>query len=92
MNNANGPHKVLRPFDADGTRLVPGTIVDVTDWRNGWQLVDRGYLVAAPETAASKPVKKTATKKPAAKKASTRVESTPSGKIVHVDKTPPIED
>ena len=42
-----GPHRVRRPFDADGRRLIPGEIVDVTDWHNAYQLVDRGYLVAA---------------------------------------------
>ena len=80
MNNATGPHKVLRPFDADGTRLVPGTIVDVTDWRNGWQLVDRGYLSAVIEAQSSKPVKKAVAKKAPAKKSA------------RVDKTPPVED
>ncbi len=93
-----GPHRVRRPFDCDGRRMIPGEIVDVTEYRNAFQLVDRGYLVAAPDEIvdAPKPVKKAAAKKAPAKKTavkrSTRVESTPSGKIVHVDKTAPVED
>jgi len=73
--------------------MIPGEIVDVTGWRNAFQLVDRGYLVAAPDAIveAPKPVKKAAAQKAPAKK-SARAESTPSGKIVHVDKTAPVED
>lgn len=44
-----GMYKVRRPFDANGARMVPGELVDVTEWRNAYQLVDRGYLVAAPD-------------------------------------------
>jgi hypothetical protein len=43
-----GNYIVRRPFDFDGRRMVPGETVDVTGWRNGWQLVDRGYLVEIP--------------------------------------------
>jgi hypothetical protein len=66
-----GLHKVRRPFDADGVRMIPGSIVDVTEWRNAFQLVDRGYLVAAPDAVveAAKPAKKAAAKKPATKRA-----------------------
>lgn len=45
-----GPHRVRRPFDADGRRMSPGEIIDVTDWRNAYQLVDRGYLLAVYTT------------------------------------------
>ena len=84
-----GPHRVRRPFDCDGRRMIPGEVVDVTEWRNAYQLVERGYLVAAPDDVVDpvkEPVaKKAPAKKPAVKR-STRVESTPSGEIVHVDK------
>lgn len=63
-----GLHQVRRPFDCDGRRLVPGELVDVTEWRNAFQLVDRGYLVAAPADAVA-PAKKTVAKKAPAKKA-----------------------
>lgn len=43
-----GPYRVRRPFDANGQRVLPGDIVDVTDWKNGYQLVDRGYIVVIP--------------------------------------------
>ena len=43
-----GLHKVRKPFEVDGRRVPTGEIVDVTGWRNGYQLVDRGYLVAIP--------------------------------------------
>lgn len=71
-----GIHRVIRPFDADGRRLIPGEIVDVTEWRNAYQLVDRGYLIAAPSeqvtpTPRPAPAKK-ATKAPAKKTASKR--------------------
>ena len=73
--------------------MIPGEIVDVTGWRNAYQLVDRGFLIAAPDETVEKPrpVKKAPAKKAATKRAP-RVESTPSGKIVHVDKTAPAED
>lgn len=62
-----GPHRVRRRFDAGGRIVTPGEIVDVTEFRNAFQLVDRGYLVALrPEEIDSAPVPK---KKPAAKKA-----------------------
>lgn len=75
-----GPHRVRRPFDSDGRRLIPGEIVDVTDWRNAYQLVDRGYLVAVGsqigETAETpRPVKKAATKAPAKKAPAKRSKS-----------------
>lgn len=56
--------------------MIPGEIVDVTDWRNAYQLVDRGYLVAAPDeiVVAPKPVKKTAAKKAPTKKSARTVE------------------
>ena len=58
---------VRRPFDVDGKRVAPGDIVDVTEWRNAYQLLDRGYLVACPEDVAApavkSPVKKAATKR-----------------------------
>ena len=71
-----GPHRVRRAFDADGARLSVGTVVDVTSWRNAYQLVDRGYLVAAPavEVEAPRPVKKAPAKKAAAKKPAPKVE------------------
>lgn len=52
----SGPHRVRRPFDADGRRLVPGEIVDVGGWRNAYQLVDRGYLVASPDSPLDSPL------------------------------------
>ena len=75
-----GPHRVRRPFDAGGVRVAPGEIVDVTEWRNAFQLVDRGYLVALdpseleaietpPVKIAPAPAKKTPAKKAPAKKA-----------------------
>jgi len=69
-----GPHRVRRPFDADGVRMNPGEIVDVTEWRNAFQLVDRGYLVAIPveDQAVVEPVKATPAKKPVKKRASTK--------------------
>ena len=67
-----GPHRVRRPFDCDGRRLVPGEIVDVTDWRNAFQLVDRGYLVAAPDDVGVEPLKKPVAKKAPAKKAASK--------------------
>lgn len=68
-----GPHRVRRPFDADGRRMIPGEIVDVTDWRNAYQLVDRGYLVAAPdEVVAPKPAKKAPAKKAPAKRSTSK--------------------
>lgn len=51
----SGPHRVRRPFDADGRRMVPGEIVDVTEWRNAFQLVDRGYLVSSPDSPLDSP-------------------------------------
>ena len=73
-----GPHRVRKPFDADGRRVIPGEIIDVTEYRNAYQLVDRGYLVAlsaaeleqvqVDATAKKAPVKKAAAKKVAAKK------------------------
>ena len=52
MTAPTGPHRVRRPFAAGDRRLAVGTVVNVTGWRNAYQLVDRGYLVAAdaPET------------------------------------------
>ena len=72
-----GPHRVRRPFDSDGRRMIPGEIVDVTGWRNAYQLVDRGYLIPAPDEmiAAPKPAKKAATKAPAKKAAPKRTTS-----------------
>lgn len=73
-----GPHRVRRPFDADGVRMIPGEIVDVTGFRNGFQLIERGFLVALPIEEKilienEKPAqKKAAAKKPAAKKAATK--------------------
>lgn len=54
----SGLHKVRKPFDKDGERLAGGTIVDVTDWKNAYALVDRGYLVKLTEAelAEQKPV------------------------------------
>lgn len=71
-----GPHRVRRPFDSDGRRMIPGEIVDVTGWRNAFQLVDRGYLVPAPDAVVEtpKPVKKAAAKKAPAKKPARTVE------------------
>lgn len=64
-----GPHRIRRPFDADGVRMIPGEIVDVTEWRNAYQLVDRGYLVRLdPSEVTPAPVKKVAAKKAPAKK------------------------
>ena len=64
-----GPHRVRRPFDADGVRMNPGDIVDVTEYRNAFQLVDRGYLVRLdPSEVTPAPVKKAAVKKAPAKK------------------------
>ena len=40
-----GNHVVRRPFQTDGKQMVPGEIVDVTGWRNAFQLVDRGFLM-----------------------------------------------
>lgn len=66
-----GPHRVRRPFDCDGRRLIPGEVVDVTEWRNAYQLVERGYLVAAPDVVVE-PVKKPVAKKAPAKKAASK--------------------
>lgn len=52
-----GVHRVRRPFDADGRRLVAGDLVDVTGWRNAYQLVERGFLVVCPETVLDSPVR-----------------------------------
>lgn len=49
MTAPAGPHRVRRPFVAGEQRLAVGTVVDITGWRNAYQLVDRGYLVAAPD-------------------------------------------
>lgn len=72
-----GPHRVRRPFDCDGRRMIPGEIVDVTGWRNAYQLVDRGYLIPAPDAIVEtpRPVKKAATKAPAKKAATKRPKS-----------------
>lgn len=43
-----GFYRVRKSFEVDGQRLAAGSIVDVTDWKNAYQLVDRGYLVAIP--------------------------------------------
>lgn len=43
--------------------MVPDEIVDVTGWRNAFQLVDRGYLVAAPDSPLEQP--ETAAERPA---------------------------
>ncbi len=67
-----GPHRVRRPFDCDGRRMIPGEIVDVTEWRNSYQLVERGYLVAAPDDVVVEPVKRPVAKKAPAKKAASK--------------------
>ena len=71
-----GPHRVRRPFDAGDTRLAVGAVVDVTEWRNAYQLVDRGYLVAIPvaEVEKARPAKKAAAKKAPAKKPAPKIE------------------
>jgi len=48
----------------------------VTGWRNAYQLVDRGWLVAIPasETEAPQSVKKAPAKKAAAKKPAPKIE------------------
>ncbi len=43
-----GPYRVRRPFDANGKKMIPGEVIDVTEWRNAFQLVDRGFLEAIP--------------------------------------------
>ena len=69
-----GQHRIRRPFDADGMRMIPGEIVDVTEWRNAYQLVERGFLVpldpseVTPATVKKAPAKKAPAKKAAAKK------------------------
>lgn len=75
----SGFYKVRRPFDAGGVRVAPGEIVDVTGWRNAWQLVDRGYLIAVPEIDKPAPAPaavKTTTKKTPAKKAAAKKTTT----------------
>lgn len=49
MTAPTGPHRVRRPFTAGERRLAVGETVDVTGWRNAYQLIDRGYLVASDE-------------------------------------------
>lgn len=44
-----GLYRVRRPFIADDRRMTPGDLVVVDAWRNAWQLIDRGYLVVAPD-------------------------------------------
>lgn len=39
-----GTHVVLRPFDAAGNRLMAGTLVDASDWKNTERLVSTKYL------------------------------------------------
>ena len=75
-----GLYEVRRPFISDGERMVPGVIVDVTEWRNAYQLLDRGYLkptslsdVTSDVMPAKKAPAKKAVKKAAPKPAS-RVE------------------
>ena len=57
--------------------MIPGEIVDVTEYRNAFQLVDRGYLVAVPDEIVEtpRPVKRAATKAPAKKAATKRPKS-----------------
>lgn len=71
-----GPHRVRKAFTAGDKRLPAGEIVDVTGWRNAYQLVDRGWLVAIPasETEAPQSVKKAPAKKAAAKKPAPKIE------------------
>lgn len=52
--------------------MIPGEIVDVTEWRNSYQLVERGYLVAAPDDVVVEPVKRPVAKKAPAKKAASK--------------------
>lgn len=55
--------------------MIPGEIVDVTEYRNAFQLLDRGYLERIPdvEQIEKKPVaKKAPAKKSAAKKAASK--------------------
>jgi hypothetical protein len=60
--------RVRRAFTAGDARLPAGTIVDVTGWRNAYQLVDRGWLVpidveqTLPPTVKKTPVKRVAKK------------------------------
>lgn len=44
-----GTYRVRRPFIAGDQTLTPGDVVVVDEWRNAYQLIDRGYLVAAPD-------------------------------------------
>jgi hypothetical protein len=71
-----GPHRVRKAFTAAGDRLPAGTVVDVTGWRNAYQLVDRGWLVVIPasDTEAPQPAKKAPAKKAAAKKPAPKIE------------------
>jgi hypothetical protein len=53
--------------------MIAGDIVDVTEYRNAYQLVERGFLVRLdPSEATPPPVKKAAVKKAPAKKAAAK--------------------
>lgn len=77
MTAPTGPYLVRRAFTAGDTRLPAGTIVDVTGWRNAFQLVDRGWLVPVPKDRledAPAPRARKATKKAAPKKIEPKTE------------------
>ncbi len=56
---------VVKAFDGPAGRLVPGTVVDSTEWRNEARLLSARYLRPATETEI-KAAKKSATTRDAA--------------------------